>query len=214
MNVALCYPRVLPRQGGCETYIARLAGRLALDGHEVHLYASRWDEHALPAGLRTHEIDVPPLPRFARPWPFSRACRRLLAHGGHDVSLGFDKTAGVDVYYPQGGDYGSSVEMSLGKHRSALLRSLLKSLKWLEPAHQSFLALERAQYRRPGSLVIAISDMVRRHLIDRQGVPGERVAVLPIATPGGAEEAGDRASRRQAARRRWGLADGRVVALF
>src|SRR4051812_5142621 len=56
MNLALCYPRVLPRRGGCETYIGRLAGRLACDGHEVHLYASQWDEQALPGELRIHRV--------------------------------------------------------------------------------------------------------------------------------------------------------------
>src|SRR5262245_27342447 len=131
MKIAMCHPSVLPRRGGCETYIASLARRLAADGHDLHLCAAEWDATALPARLRYHRVGLPPLPRFARPWWFSRACGRVLAGVDHDVSVGFDKIAGVDVYYPQGGVYEASVALSLGKHRSAFLRLLLRSLKWL-----------------------------------------------------------------------------------
>ena len=66
-------------RGGCETYIADLARRLAADGHDVHLYARRWDASALPAALTIHRIRVPRVPRFLRPWIFGAACRRALA---------------------------------------------------------------------------------------------------------------------------------------
>ena len=52
MKIALCHTSVLPRRGGCETYIASLARRLVLDGHAVHLYACEWDPDALPGRLR------------------------------------------------------------------------------------------------------------------------------------------------------------------
>src|SRR5690348_1362472 len=79
MNIAFCYESVLPRRGGCETYIAGLARRLVADGHDVHLYARRWDGSALPAGLHIHRVLVPRVPRFLRPWFFGAACRRALA---------------------------------------------------------------------------------------------------------------------------------------
>ena len=60
MNIAFCYESVLPARGGCETYIADLARRLLADRHQVHVYASRWDEQALPAGIQYHAIGTPP----------------------------------------------------------------------------------------------------------------------------------------------------------
>ena len=39
MKIAFCYESVLPARGGCETYIADLARRLAAGRYEVHLFA-------------------------------------------------------------------------------------------------------------------------------------------------------------------------------
>src|SRR5206468_13025700 len=87
MNIAFCYESVLPARGGCETYIADLARRLLADRHEVHLYACRWDDRALPQGIRYHALPAPRGPRFLRPWRFAAACERAPADGTHDVSL-------------------------------------------------------------------------------------------------------------------------------
>src|SRR5947209_12909309 len=159
MNIAFCYENVLPHRGGCETYIAGLARRLVADGHEVHLYARRWDRAALPPSLRYHRVPVPHYPRFLRPWYFGAACRRALAAAAHQVTVGFDKITGLDVLYPQGGLYAATADHNLLKYRSGLARGLLRALKAVDPAHLSFLALERNQYRDRRPLVVAISDM-------------------------------------------------------
>lgn len=214
MKIALCYPSVLPQRGGCETYIARLCHRLVCDGHEVHLFAWRWDAKALPAELCFHPIELPLRPRFLRPWYFTYACREQLRRTEHDVSIGFDKIAGVDVYYPQGGDYEASVTLSLSKHSSRLWRYLLSLTKWLDPAHLSFRALDRRQYNQTDSLVLAISDMVRRHLIEDRGVPADRVVVLPIAAPVRPVCTEAEPAIRQRFRDQWQLPNSSVVALF
>jgi glycosyltransferase involved in cell wall biosynthesis len=102
MNIALCYESVLPARGGAETYIGDLARRLAADGHQVHLYACRWDAASLPASTVFHALEVPNGPRFLRPWRFGKAVEKALAANTHDVTVGFDKTWGQDVLYPQG----------------------------------------------------------------------------------------------------------------
>jgi UDP-glucose:(heptosyl)LPS alpha-1,3-glucosyltransferase len=214
MNIALCHESVLPQRGGCETYVASLARRLAADGHEVHLYARYWEPSALPQQMHVHLVELPRVPRFLRPWFFSTGCRRLLAGGRHDVSIGFDKVAGVDVLYPQGGVYAASVDMNLLKHSSPWLRRLLRAFKSLDPAHRSFLAVERRGFRSGRTMVVAISDMVRRHLAEHYRLPVRDVRVLPIATPAERLDESDRPGRREQARRRWGLPKGAVVALF
>src|SRR5437773_5984856 len=88
MDIAFCYESVLPARGGCETYIADLAGRLVADRHEVHLYACRWDAAALPENVHYHCLPAARGPRFLRPWRFGAACARALRGAQHDVSVG------------------------------------------------------------------------------------------------------------------------------
>src|SRR5947209_13865216 len=139
MDIALCYESVLPARGGCEHYISDLARRLARDGHAVHLYASRWDADALPPTTHYHRLPTPRGPRWLRPWRFAEACERELARNRHDVSMGFDKTWGQDVLYPQGGLHAASAAHNLLKHRAGPVRFLARMLKGMDPAHRSFL---------------------------------------------------------------------------
>jgi UDP-glucose:(heptosyl)LPS alpha-1,3-glucosyltransferase len=215
MNISFCYESVLPSRGGCETYIASLARRLVADGHQVHLYARRWDEAALPAGMHFHRIALPRRPRFLRAWSFAAACRKALPRTAHQVSIGFDKMPGMDVLYPQGGLYAATAAHNLLKHRSGLSRAAVRLLKALDPAHRSFLALERRQYRwQPPPLVVAISDMVRRHFQEYYQVGSEYLRLVRLATDPGRFEEHDRPRRRLEWREAWGLEPGHTVALF
>ncbi len=214
MNIAFCYESVLPSRGGCETYIASLARRLAQDGHAVHLYACRWDSAALPEGMVYHKVVAARHPRFLRPWYFSAACRRLLARADHQVTVGFDKISGLDVLYPQGGLYAATAEHNLLKYRSPLARRLVRVLKALGPAHHSFLALERSQYRPGRSLVVAISEMVRGHFEHYYGLSADDLRVVRVATHPERFDECDRPRRRLEWRERWGLSPEAQVALF
>lgn len=214
MNIAFCYESVLPARGGCETYIAGLARRLVADGHEVHLYAGNWDAASLPASLRYHRVVWPRVPRFLRPWVFASACHRALRGTAHEVTIGFDKVWGLDVLYPQGGLYAATAEHNLLKYRLPAVRSLVRMLKTFDPAHRSFMALERLQYRGSSPLVIAISEMVRRHFQEQFDLPPENLRLVRLATDPARFDEYDRPRRRQEWRAQWGVAPDQTVALF
>jgi UDP-glucose:(heptosyl)LPS alpha-1,3-glucosyltransferase len=213
MKIAFCYDSVLPARGGCETYIAGLARRLAADGHEVHLYARRCDAAALPVSLHFHPVAVPPCPRFLRPWFFAAACHRALRGAANPVTIGFDKIWGLDVLYPQGGLYAATAEHNLLKYRRPVVRRLVRALKTIDPAHRSFLTLERRQYRQP-PLVIAISEMVRRHFQEYFDLPSENLRLVRLAPDPARLDEYDRPRRRQEWRERWGIAPDQTAALF
>jgi UDP-glucose:(heptosyl)LPS alpha-1,3-glucosyltransferase len=215
MNIAFCLENVLPSRGGCETYVADLARRLVAEGHEVHLYACRWDDAALPSSLRYHALPVPSGPRFLRPWRFGRACERALRGAGHDVSLGFDKTWGQDILFPQGGLHAASAAHNLRKHAGPLARRLAGVVKALDLAHWSFTLLERRQYlgaHRP--LVVVNSRMVSDHFERYLGVPRQSVRVVRAAIDADRFAGHDRPRRRVEWRERFGLRPGETVALF
>jgi len=215
MDIALCYESVLPARGGAETYIGDLARRLARDGHAVHLYAARWDAAALPPSTHFHRLDVPTGPRFLRPWRFAAACEAALAGHRHDVTVGFDKTWGQDVLYPQGGLHAASAAHNRLKFPNAIERAVAAAGKWLDPAAWSFARLERKQYLGPNRpLVVVNSKMVRGHFERFYGVPPEAVRVVYSAIDPMRFAADDRLKRRQAERERWGASPGETVGLF
>ena len=215
LDIALCYESVLPSRGGAETYLGDLSRRLAADGHAVHLYACRWDAAALPATVHFHKLEVPRGPRFLRPWRFGRACEAALKLAAHDVTVGFDKTWGQDVLYPQGGLHAASREHNLRKFRSPVARQIAAWGKRFDPASRSFARLERKQYLTdPRPLIVVNSDMVARHFAHYYGVGPESLRVVRSAIDPHRFAALDRAERRTAERRAWGLTDDTPTGLF
>jgi len=215
MDIALCYESVLPARGGAETYLGDLARRLARDGHAVHLYACRWDAAALPASMHYHRLEVAKGPRFLRPWRFGEACERALAQARHDVTVGFDKTWGQDVLYPQGGLHAASRHHNLLKYRSKAMRFAAAAAKLFDPAAWSFGRLERKQYLGPTKPIIVVnSRMVQRHFEQFYGIVPETLRVVHSAIDPLRFSAEDRPKRRQEERDRWGVAPDEPVGLM
>jgi UDP-glucose:(heptosyl)LPS alpha-1,3-glucosyltransferase len=215
MNIALCHENVTPSRGGCETYITDLARRLLVDRHEVHLYACRWDEQALPVGLHYHALPAVSGPRFTRPWRFAARCLEALGSARHDLSIGFDKTWGQDVLMPLGGLHTAAVAHNIHKHPGWLGRSLARLCKTLDLAHWSFTLFQRRQYlSRPRPRIIAPSRMVARHFEHYHGIPADEVQVVHCAIDPGRFADADRPRRRLTCRARWCAAPGDTVGLM
>jgi UDP-glucose:(heptosyl)LPS alpha-1,3-glucosyltransferase len=215
MKIAFCYDQVFPARGGCGTYITDLSRRLVADKHEVHLYTCRWDADALPAGIHYHAVPLPRGPRFWRPWQFARHCEAALRDAGHDVSVGFDKTWGQDVLYPQGGLHVASVDHNLQKYKGPVIRGLARACKWLDLAHWSFTLLEKKQYlgeQKP--LIVVNSHMVRHHFEHYYGVPAANLKVLRSSIDPARFPEQDRLRRRHEFRAHWGIGPEETVALF
>jgi UDP-glucose:(heptosyl)LPS alpha-1,3-glucosyltransferase len=215
MNLAFCYENVDPTRGGCETYIADFARRLVSDGHEVHLYASRWNEQHLPPELKHHRIARIRGPRFLRPWRFSRACARSLSRYRHDVTIGFDKTSGQDVLYPQGGIYSASVDANLSKHRTRFARLAARAAKSADLAAHSFRTLERHQLSNSRQFEFVVnSEMVRRHAVNYLHFDERRIHVVHAAVDPDRFISVDRAAIRAALRKQWQANESTPVGLF
>ena len=215
MNLAICHLSVIPARGGCEKHIVDLVRRFCHDGHQVHLYAHEWDAAALPANLQCHPVPLAKGWRPGRPWRFSKAIAERLPAGGHDVSLAFDKVAGVDVQYPAGGLYAATLRHGLNKYRSPWMRRLASLTRLFDPAYWSFRRFERQQYlggQQP--FIIANSDFVRRQFQRHLGIDRSRVSVLHCAIDPDRFAATDRLARRVATRADWGVDPNDTVALF
>ncbi|HJZ89714.1 MAG TPA: glycosyltransferase family 4 protein [Gemmataceae bacterium] len=215
MNIGLCYERVEPARGGCEHYISDLARRLARDGHGVHLFASEWDESALPSSTVYHRLPAPHGPRTLRPWRFAKACVEALARHPVDVSMGFDKTYGQDVLYPQGGLHSASRVQNIRKHPPGLLRLGARLVRAFDVASYSYSRLERRQYLTPPRpLIVVNSRMVQGHFRDHLGIPESDVRVLYSAIDPDRFAADDRDARRQRERAGWRVGPDETVGLL
>jgi UDP-glucose:(heptosyl)LPS alpha-1,3-glucosyltransferase len=214
MRIALCYDSVLPSRGGAEMYIAQLARRLAADAHDVHLYACQWDDSALPATIQYHRLSWPRGPRFYRPWRFAAACAEALRAAGPHVSIGFNKTWGQDVQYPQGGLHLASVAHNRRKYSRPLWRRLASVAKRLDPAYWSFRLLERRQYLGHRPLIVAISNMVREHCRHYYHVSNDDLRVIHSAIDPDRFAQADRPRRRLEFRDQWGIKPEDSTALF
>ena len=215
MNAALCYESVTPARGGCETYIVDLARRMTSDGHEVHLYASHWDAATLPSAIHCHIVPSFKGPRFLRPWHFGAACLKAMRERDHDVTVGFDKTWGQDVLYPQGGLHIAAAKHNLEKYRSQAVRVLATMGKWLDTAYWSYLLLEHRQYlgsERP--LIVVNSGMVRDHFEKFYHIDRRAIRVIPSAIDPERFAEHDLPKRRVEWREHWGIGANDTAGLF
>ncbi len=215
MRIAFCHENVLPARGGAEMYVADFARRLAAEGHEVTLFACRWDAASLPPPIRVVPLPSPTGPRFLRPWRFSDSVRAALVAEPVDASIGFDKTFGTDIYYPLGGLQPASARANRIKHVSLVARTAAGVAKTIDLAHRSFDRLER-RHLCGGTppLLVVNSAMVRDHAREFYGYPPERVSVIHNAIDPARFAEADRPRVRSQERRRWGFSPGETVAAF
>lgn len=160
--------------GGTERLLNALAAHLAERGHEVVIVCRR-HEAAPHARVRFEVLHGFALGTSWRLSRFARDVERHLAHTRYDVVLGLGKTSTQDVIRAGGGSHQTYVELAHRWVKQPWERALgLGTLK-----NRIAIALERRAYA-PGAYrrVIAISEMVKRELMARHGVPEAAVAVI------------------------------------
>jgi UDP-glucose:(heptosyl)LPS alpha-1,3-glucosyltransferase len=138
-----------------------------------------------------------------------------LQEAKHQVSVGFNKTWGQDVLYPQGGLHAASAEHNLRKYHQPWMRGLARGIKSLDLAHWSFARLERRQYLGPERpLIVVNSHMVQQHFHHYYGIGPNDVRVIWSAVDPNRFQEDDRPRRRLEWRQRWGIGPEETVALF
>ncbi|MGE3805387.1 MAG: glycosyltransferase family 4 protein [Gemmataceae bacterium] len=215
MKIALCHPHVQPSKGGCERYILDLSRRLVRDGHEVQWHAWTWNAQKVPDKVQCFRVRGPDAPwRYRRPWLFGTACLRSLRAVPHDVSMGFDKTWGQDILFPQGGLYRETALGNRRVPRTALGRLLVKCQQWTDPAYWSFLRLEQRQYGEYRPAIVVNSQMVRDHFLERFPMARDRLHVVPSAIDPARIRLPAAADCRRRLRARWQIPAEATVAVF
>jgi UDP-glucose:(heptosyl)LPS alpha-1,3-glucosyltransferase len=214
MHLALNFQRVDPSRGGAETYVADLCRNLVQAGHRVDLYAESWADGALHPQVNAIPVGAAGKSRLERLLSFARNSEKALRQASHDCSIGFVNTWAHDVIIPQGGVQAGSLAANAQRF-SPFFQPLYRAAKKINPKHWVHRLIEHRQYdprRQPR--VIAVSNLVKRHLELYHRVPLHRIYVVPNAIDTRRLEVSQPSALRCAFRNRLGLEPGHTVGLF
>jgi UDP-glucose:(heptosyl)LPS alpha-1,3-glucosyltransferase len=176
MKIALGIRDFYHSKGGAERYLVDLMQFLAQKGHEVHVFAHRFDQGM--NDLYLHKINVFPLLKGLRILSFAFKCHQQMQQDNFDVIMGVGNTWRADLLQPHGGVHWKWFWRSLRAYKNpwlwgAKLLGRIFSLKqWVEGI------VEDAPYRKGVKKIVAISEMVKKDIVDYYGIPEDDVEVI------------------------------------
>ena len=170
MNIAFIAKRY-DIVGGTERDLYHLTDLLTKFGHNVTVYCQ--EVRTAPAeGVSIRK--VPSLPgRTAKLWSLAWFGPKMAYQGGHDIVIGFTRVLKQDI-----------VRCGGGTHRVFLDRiketegPLKKAARTLSLYHNSLLAIEKRQLQEGNLRILAISNVVKKEIMDVYGVPEGSIEVI------------------------------------
>jgi UDP-glucose:(heptosyl)LPS alpha-1,3-glucosyltransferase len=181
----------------------------------VDLYVESWAEGCLPREVNIVRVAAAGRTRIDRIRNFARNSEEALGRGEHDCSVGFINTYAHDVIIPQGGVLRGSLTANAQRFSQPLVRQTYLLAKTANPKHWLHRSIESKQYdpaRYPR--VIAVSNMVKRHLEQFHNVPRRQINVVPNAIDPRRLAVAQPGAMRCAFRNRLGLEPGDLTGLF
>jgi UDP-glucose:(heptosyl)LPS alpha-1,3-glucosyltransferase len=198
--------------GGVERVVVESANEFAAEGHDVGLFASRWQEDVLDPAVVRHRVPTRPRPGALFAWQFRRRCTAALedARGTYDVH------AAYTAFSPLGGVFWVPSVHRVAYDTARVGQTPARAaLTALNPTPRAWLEYERQAFAPGGyAHLIAAAEDVKRDVVDRYGVPEADITVLPLGFDPNRFNARLRAARREQARAELGYHAGDRVVLF
>ncbi len=159
--------------GGAEGFSQSLISQLANAGHEIHVYAIKW-EGAPYENIHFHKVPAITFNSFLRDFTFALSTHRILKHENFDIIQSHDKTLYQDIY--RAGD-GCHIEWLRQRWKRIGLQGKVSII--LNPYHWLILVMERLIFRgHRFKKVIAISELVKRNIIENYRVDERDIEVI------------------------------------
>jgi UDP-glucose:(heptosyl)LPS alpha-1,3-glucosyltransferase len=172
MKIGLAHKR-LDLGGGTERDLYRTAEGLRDLGHDVHLFCAEFGVEA-PRGTFAHRIPVLPFGRTAQLWSAARCGPETIRRHDCDIVINFGRIIDQDVVRSGGGTHLGYLERLTKEDR-------IQRRLWYRFSiyHRTLLALEERQFAIARyKKVIAVSEQVKRDVMEHYPVPAERIIVL------------------------------------
>ncbi len=169
MKVAIVRKNFLPKGGGGERYSVDLARALRDFGHEVHVFASRYEPLK---GVAFHSVAVPLKPFGLQSMVFARNARLALSRNEFDIVNGLSQIYPQDVYRVGDGIHKHWLDVHPGSTFTRLWNTI-------SPRHRLILNVERKIFT-PGNYkrIVAISNLCKQHTITYYNVPPNLIDVI------------------------------------
>jgi UDP-glucose:(heptosyl)LPS alpha-1,3-glucosyltransferase len=169
VKIALVRKDFSPKGGGGERYSVDLARGLRDSGHEVHVFAHRYEPMR---GVSFHSVAVPLKPFGLQNWLFAQNVRHALSKNEFDIVNGISQIYPQDIYRLGDG---------IHKHWLTVRRPRMFSHVYdkISPRHRLLLHLEKKIFS-PGNYkrIIANSELCKQHAIKYYKVPPQLVDVI------------------------------------
>lgn len=213
MRVALVILHADPRKGGAEGYTANLAEALRRRGHDVSLLATSFGPGG--EGAARVRLDGAGVTRLRRYKSFVRSLDAHLAATRYDVVHAIAPVNRCDFYHPQAGLAAEALARGHLKY-DGVRRPLDRLATRLNRKRQFVGAVERGLLTRPDApTLLCVSEMVKRTAREHfPALPDEKLVTLFNAVDPGRFDPEARPGAGKDVRERFGIDDGRVVALI
>ncbi len=162
--------------GGAEGFSQNLLRNLADAGHEVHIYSIRWEDLAPSKNIFFHKVPAILFSSFLRDITFAVSSFFLLKRKRKffDVIQSHDKTFSQDIYRAGDGCHIEWLNQRLRRKGTFEKLSII-----FNPYHWLILYIERMIFKgRRFKKIIAISDLVRKNIIEHYGVDRKYIEVV------------------------------------
>jgi UDP-glucose:(heptosyl)LPS alpha-1,3-glucosyltransferase len=198
--------------GGAEGFSSSFIENLANDGHDIHIFAIKWQADARHKNIHFHKVPAITIISFFRDLSFAVSSWFLLKkqRESFDIIQTHDKTLYQDIY--RAGD-GCHIEWL--KQRWKRTSVIRKASIILNPYHWLVLWFERMILKgHRFKKIIAISELVRKNIVNNYGVPSSDIEVIYNGIDTDRFHPDNKEKYRNEVRRKHGLKDDDFVVLF
>ena len=153
--------------GGLQRDFLRIAQNCQEQGHRIRVYTTSW-QCEMPKGFEIKELKVKGSSNHQRMASFQQQVQSALGHDPADLLVGFNKMAGLDVYYAADTCYRDKA---------------LNGRGWwyrLTPRYRYYSAFEESVFSSQSkTLVLAISKLQKPVFQQHYQTPNDRILLLP-----------------------------------
>ena len=165
------------KKGGAEGYLVDLCKRMADEENEIHVYAELWDGE--DRRIHLHRIKTLPFPKSLRLLSFAMKATKEIRGGDYDISFGVGNILKANVLQPHGGVHWAWFWRSLRAYDHPILWTIKFLGRVLSPNQWVSGWIENAPYKGKSlPRIIAISDMVKRDMMEWYKIPEDRIEVV------------------------------------